>query len=125
MPAAVECPGVLALVDDADDFRRATHAALERAGYRVISFATAEDLLAALEGTMPPIDLFIIDLRLPGLQGEELARRLLGRDPSTRILIASGTLEKERVEGLEVGALLEKPFRVAQLLERCAVLLRR
>lgn len=125
MPAAAECTQFIALVDDADEFRSATHAALEGAGYRVASFASAEDLLRCLETGSPAVDLFIVDLCLPGLQGEELVRRLLWGDPSSRILVISGASAEGRREDLGLGPVLEKPFRVAELLRRCELLLRR
>jgi two-component system response regulator TctD len=73
-------------------------------------------------------DLVILDLALPGMDGEEVLRRLRKRDDNVPVLIltARDTVES-RVGGLDSGAddYMAKPFEVAELEARIRVLLRR
>ena len=75
-----------------------------------------------------PIDLAIIDLGLPGLNGLEVIRRLRqgGRDFPILVLTARSDWQ-DKVEGLEAGAddYLTKPFQVEELMARINALLRR
>ncbi|MEM8504873.1 MAG: response regulator transcription factor [Cyanobacteria bacterium P01_D01_bin.1] len=77
---------------------------------------------------IPGINLIILDLMLPGMNGLDLCRliRHQGLDIPILILSAKGT-ETDRVLGLEVGAddYLTKPFGIRELIARCRALLRR
>jgi two-component system OmpR family response regulator len=74
------------------------------------------------------IDLVVLDLRLPGEDGMEIARRLRGESPGLPIIMLTGRKdEADRVMGLELGAddYLTKPFSPRELLARIRALLRR
>lgn len=60
------------LVDDNDDFRRLTTTQLERLGCTVHAVSTSSDFLAALMSGAKQIDLSIVDIRLPGMNGDQL-----------------------------------------------------
>ena len=99
---------------------------LEREGYHVERVATGE---AALERVARGgIQLVVLDLGLPDLDGLEVCRRMRagGYDDAIFILTARGG-ELDRVVGLDVGAddYLAKPFALAELLARTRALLRR
>jgi len=73
-------------------------------------------------------DLLILDLRLPGLSGTELLRRLRERGSRPPVLVLTARdSTKDKVENLEAGAddYLTKPFAFAELVARVKVLLRR
>ncbi len=77
-----------------------------------------EGLDIALRGDF---DLVVLDLVLPGIDGAQVLRRLVGERPHQRILVLSGACEvANRVACLEAGAedFLGKPFAVAELLAR-------
>jgi len=74
------------------------------------------------------IDLLVLDLRLPGEDGMEIARRLRVESPGLPIIMLTGRKdEADRVMGLELGAddYLTKPFSPRELLARIRALLRR
>ena len=74
------------------------------------------------------VDLILLDLMLPGLNGLELCRKIRNEEIYTPILILSAKgNESDRVLGLEVGAddYLTKPFGISELIARSRALLRR
>ncbi len=75
-----------------------------------------------------PIDLIILDIMLPEINGLDFCRLIRSRGDNTPILIISAKdQENDRVLGLEVGAddYLVKPFGIRELIARCRALLRR
>lgn len=123
------------VVDDEVLIRETVSLALQEEGYHV---AVAENGSLALEllgnpvwnrsPEMPPFDLAILDLMLPGVSGLELCRIIRHRNWNIPILILSARgSETDRVVGLEVGAddYLTKPFGMRELIARCRALLRR
>lgn len=127
--------GKVLIVEDEELIRETIGLALADEGFDV---AVAGDGLTALEllgGTAaaarkpaPNINLVILDLMLPGMNGLDLCRlvRHQGMDVPILMLSAKGT-ETDRVVGLEIGAddYLPKPFGMRELVARCRALLRR
>jgi two-component system OmpR family response regulator len=117
-------PHILALDDDAD-IRRVLHEYLTGQDFRVSTVSRGQEMLSILESE--PVDLLLLDLRLPGEDGLDLARQVreISRVP---ILILSGRSdEADRVMGLELAAddYVTKPFSTRELLARIRALLRR
>jgi DNA-binding response OmpR family regulator len=100
--------------------------ALRREGYEV---EVREDGPTALDaGLQGGVDLVVLDLGLPGMDGLEVARRLRGEGHSIPILILTARADEvDTVVGLDAGAddYVAKPFRLAELLARIRALLRR
>lgn len=116
----------LLLVEDDDQIAAPLVRALEREDYTVDRAATGG---AALERIAAGgVDLVLLDLGLPDLDGLDVCRRArsAGFDGGIMILTARGS-EIDRVVGLDVGAddYLAKPFPLAELLARVRALLRR
>lgn len=127
-------PARILIIDDEDLIRETVAMALTDEGYQVV---TAESGQRAVELMFPAagdsmagltIDLAIVDLMLPGVNGLDLCRLMRHNhlDMPILILSAKGT-EMDRVVGLEVGAddYLPKPFGMRELTARCRALLRR
>jgi CheY-like chemotaxis protein len=94
---------------------------LDSAGYAVRAAATPDE---ALQGD--GADLLITDMLMPGMNGRELATRILARAPGTRVLYISGYTGEDvtRSAPLEEGArFLAKPFTPNELLEQVGELL--
>lgn len=116
------------LVDDENTLLETIAYNLEQSGYQVI---TAADGYSALEAaSKEDLDLVILDIMLPGMDGLEVCR-LLRREHNTStipilMLTAKGD-EIDKVVGLEVGAddYVTKPFGRRELLARVRALLRR
>ena len=123
-PKPVLLPHVVALDDDAS-VRALLSEYLGENGLRVSAVATGAELDAVM--ARDTVDLVVLDLRLQGEDGLQIARRL--RDASLiPILVLSGrTEEADRVMVLELGAddYLVKPFSPRELLARIRALLRR
>ncbi len=115
------------VVEDEPTIRETVALALAEQGYTVIP---AEDGRTALEAARshPDLDLLILDLMLPHLNGLDLCRvlRTEGNDVPILMLTARDT-ETDRVVGLELGAddYLTKPFGMMELVARCRSILRR
>lgn len=112
-----------------EDERSLREALVELLTKRAFDVETAADGLTAAErGVAGEIDLVLLDLELPRLDGVEVCRRLRMARPALPILVltARGS-EDERVRGLSAGAddYLTKPFGTSELLARIEALRRR
>lgn len=110
------------LVEDDDGFARALSAALRRYGHAVLHTGSGAGALAA-----PRVDVVLLDLGLPDLDGIEVLRRLRDRGQVAVIAVTARGEERHRVLGLRSGAddYLVKPFGVAELTARMEAVLRR
>jgi CheY-like chemotaxis protein/two-component sensor histidine kinase len=112
--------GTILLVDDENAVRLVTMRALERHGYQVLPVGTGADALAAIEKFPGRIDLALIDIGLPDIDGVSLAAQVLQRVPQTSILYTSGHFDERVVAQLSrerTAGFLEKPFSVQDLLD--------
>ena len=116
----------LLVVDDDRDLRDSLRQALGYAGYAVATAANGAEALSAV--ALAPVDLIILDVLMPMLNGLDTCRALRGRGDATPVLVltARDTID-DRVAGLEAGAddYLVKPFALRELVARVNALLRR
>lgn len=117
-------PSIL-LVDDEPMIIDSLTYSLRREGFEVRVATDGLQALRLFEESQP--DLVILDIRLPGLDGLEVCRRLRARSPVPIIMLTALGNELDRVVGLEVGAddYLPKPFSFRELLARIRSMLRR
>jgi two-component system, OmpR family, response regulator len=117
-------PHILALDDDAD-IRKVLLEYLGAQDYRVSAVARGKEMLAILGSE--PVDLLLLDLRLPGENGLELARQVRERSQVPILILSGQSDEADRVMGLELAAddYVVKPFSPRELLARIRALLRR
>ena len=112
---------VVATVDDDRRVRESVQSVLESAGYEAVSFESAETFL--LSGALSSASCVIADVRLPGMDGTELQRRIrLERRELPVILISANVDDEVRQRALRDGAaaFLSKPFVGGDLLEHVA-----
>jgi two-component system response regulator MprA len=116
----------LLVVDDDEDVRDSLHRALGYAGYAVATAANGADALSAV--ARAPVDLIIMDVLMPMLDGLDACRALRERGDDTPVLVLTARdAVDDRVAGLDAGAddYLVKPFALRELLARVNALLRR
>ncbi len=121
------------VVEDEDLIRDMVVLALKEQGYEVVTATNGRAALSLLQTpdsttTDPIVDLVVLDLMLPQVNGLDICRLLRYQGNTVPILILSAKAsETDRVLGLEVGAddYLTKPFSMQELVARCRALLRR
>ena len=114
------------VVDDDPDVRDSLERALRCAGYAVTTAVHGADALDTLASS--PVDLIVLDVMMPMVDGFDACRRLRARGDSTPILVLTARdAVDDRVTGLAAGAddYLVKPFALRELLARVHALLRR
>ena len=113
------------VIDDEDSARRAVAQGLRSTGVEVFEAADGPTGLArALDGG---VDLVVLDLRLPGMDGETVLATLRRRSAVPVIVVSSKGHEDDRVGVLDLGAddYLVKPFTIRELEARIRAVLRR
>jgi DNA-binding response OmpR family regulator len=116
----------LLLVEDDESIARPLCRALEREGYVLERTASGEEALRRI--ARGSIDLVLLDLSLPDIDGTEVCRRLREEGHLLPVMMVSSRGDElDRVVGLDVGAddYLPKPFGLAELTARVRALLRR
>ena len=115
----------IALVDDDKNILTSVSMALEAEGYRVRTYNDGEEALQGL--THQPVDLAILDIKMPRMDGMELLTKLKSSTNLPVIFLTSKDDEVDEVLGLRMGAddYIKKPFSQRLLIERIRTLLRR
>jgi two-component system OmpR family response regulator len=118
-------PAAILVVDDDPHVREVVRFALARAGHAVEVASDGE--VAAARLARGGIDLVVLDVLMPELDGFALCRRLRASGRVPVVLLSSRGEEADRVLGLELGAddYLAKPFSPRELVARVAAVLRR
>lgn len=111
-------PSRIALVDDDDDFRGALAERLSLEGYDVLSLASADAALRAVDADFPGV--VVADLRMPGMDGRQLLDRLTEVDDGLPVIMITGHGDiAEAVEAMRRGAydFVAKPFATDRLID--------
>jgi DNA-binding response OmpR family regulator len=113
------------LVEDERKLRELVRSYLERGGFAVLSAASGADALSLARSANP--DLIVLDLRLPDIPGETVARELRATGTTPILMLTAKSSEEDRIKGLELGAddYVTKPFSPRELVLRVQAILRR
>ena len=113
------------LVDDEESVQKLLTYPLERDGYRVVQARDGEEALASFD--RQPVDLVVLDVMLPKLDGLEVCKRLRSASSVPIIMLTARDDELDKVLGLELGAddYITKPFSIREFRSRVKALLRR
>ena len=114
------------LVDDDEAVRKVLSFPLERDGYEVIQAADGEEALRRFEGAA--VDLVVLDIMLPRLDGLEVCKAMRTQSSSVPIIMLTARDDElDKVLGLELGAddYITKPFSIREFRSRVRALLRR
>ena len=117
--------GTVLLVEDEHSIGSMTRGYLERSGWRVVWVRSGEEALAELGRHQ--VRIVILDIRLPGIDGFDVARLVRTRSDVPIVMLTARDEEPDRVAGLELGAddYLTKPFSPRELVARMKAVLRR
>jgi CheY-like chemotaxis protein len=107
------------IADDEEPLRHLLHRFLQAQGYQVYTAADGAEALRLGKKYLEQIDLLIADIRMPGLEGTEVARLLKASKADLKVLLISGYTEGRSV----CEPFLSKPFAPAALLEKVRQLL--
>jgi DNA-binding response OmpR family regulator len=113
------------LVDDEASVRKVLTFPLERDGYTVVQAADGEEALERFGAQA--VDLVVLDIMLPKLDGLEVCKRLRAQSTVPIIMLTARDDELDKVLGLELGAddYITKPFSIREFRSRVKALLRR
>ena len=113
------------LVDDEDSVQKMLTYPLERDGFRVVSARDGEEALRLFADEQ--VDLVVLDIMLPKLDGLEVCKRLRAESSVPIIMLTARDDEFDTVLGLELGAddYITKPFSIREFRSRVRALLRR
>ncbi|MBX3517670.1 MAG: response regulator transcription factor [Rhodospirillales bacterium] len=115
----------IALVDDDRNILTSVSMALEAEGFVVRPYSDGVEALASM--LRDPVDLAVLDIKMPRMDGLELLNRLRQQSDVPVIFLTSKDAEADEVQGLRLGAddYITKPFSQRLLLERIRAVLRR
>jgi DNA-binding response OmpR family regulator len=113
------------LVEDERKLREFVRAYLERAGHTVVSTGSGAEAISLARSSAP--DLIILDLGLPDVPGEAVAREVRAAGPTPILMLTAKSGQEDRIRGLELGAddYVTKPFSPRELVLRVQAILRR
>lgn len=106
------------IVDDEENQRKSLGIGLRLEGYSVLEAADGEAALEVL--AREPVDLALVDLMMPGINGLDLARRMRFRHPEVRIVLTSAYhLSERQLQRAEIRVLgfVPKPFEMQALVD--------
>lgn len=113
------------LVDDDPHIRELARVFLNAAGFEVIEAGNGQEALAKLDSDR--VDLFVIDLMMPKMDGWELCRELRAAYDLPILMLTARGETSQKIKGFQLGTddYLVKPFEPLELVERVKALLRR
>jgi DNA-binding response OmpR family regulator len=113
------------VVEDETKIREMLRSYLEREGFDVVTTASGAEAIGLAERAAP--DLIVLDLGLPDVPGEEVAREVRRTSSVPILMLTAKSADGDRIRGLEIGAddYVTKPFSPRELVLRVQAILRR
>jgi DNA-binding response OmpR family regulator len=118
-------PTTVLVVEDEQKLRELVRSYLERAGFAVLTTGSGAEAISLADSARP--DLVVLDLGLPDIPGESVAREIRAAGPTPILMLTARSSEEDRIGGLELGAddYVTKPFSPRELVLRVQAILRR
>jgi len=113
--------GCVLLVDDEETLRALGQAMLERLGFEVVLASDGREALERYQEHRDHIDLVMLDLTMPRMDGEEAFRQLRQVNPEVRVVLCSGYTEQDvtaRFAGKGLAGFIQKPYTLQDLSDR-------
>lgn len=118
---------IILLAEDEEPVRKLVKTFLEGYGYEVLVADDAQSAIRIMNEKSDSIDMLITDLRMPGMDGKELARKLCKMKPGLKVLYMSGYAEVEMRQLTGCGntevQFLSKPFTNSELQRKIQLVL--
>lgn len=131
-PVAQSAQARILLVEDEENYRDPLALGLRRDGFEVVEAQDGQRAVEIFEasrrpGGVGPIDLVLLDLMLPRLDGTEVCTRIRRSSSVPVIMLSAKDTELDKIVGLEIGAddYVTKPYSYRELLARLKAVLRR
>jgi DNA-binding response OmpR family regulator len=130
MVARLDTPGeetTVLVVEDDPTLLSTLSYNLKREGYRVLRAADGETGLRLAEQSGATLDLVLLDVMLPGMNGFQVLRQLRTSSDVPVIMLTARSEEQDKIDGLELGAddYVTKPFALRELMARVRAVARR
>ncbi len=124
-PGEPEVAQTILVVEDETKIRSLLRGYLERAGFSVLTTGSGAEALTLAATAMP--DLVLLDLGLPDVPGETVAREIRRASRTPILMLTAKASEEDRIAGLELGAddYVTKPFSPQEVVLRVQAILRR
>lgn len=113
--------GTVLVAEDEDVMRELINDILDSGGYRVISVADGEAAVQTFAERKDEVDLVILDMSMPKLNGSETFRRLKAINKDVRVLLSSGYSRDAQARQLldeGLAGFIGKPYQVGELLDK-------
>lgn len=115
---AIKGEGTVLVVDNEEPLRKMLSKILQSMGYQILQAESGEQAIEMFTAKPQLVDLIIMDLNMPGMNGREAFLKLKERAKDVKVIISSGYLEAEDVEDMldsGVAGILAKPFGVMEI----------
>ena len=118
--------GNILVCDDDKEIARAIGIYLEEAGYQVVLAYNGEEAIDCLSN-IKQIDLVIMDIMMPGLDGIEATKRIREENNIPIIMLSAKSEDEDKIAGLRIGAddYITKPFNILEVKARIKAIMRR
>jgi CheY-like chemotaxis protein len=113
--------GVILLVDDEETIIEVCTQMLRRLGYQVLEAIDGQRAIDIFEKEKDVIDIVLLDMRMPGMNGATVYNRLIQIQPQVKVILFSGFFENRHIQKIlknENVDLIQKPVRLKQMSQK-------
>jgi len=113
--------GVILLVDDEETILEVCTQMLQRLGYHVREAIDGQQAIDIFEKEKDVIDIVLLDMRMPGMNGATVYNRLIQIQPNVKVILFSGFFENQHIQKIlqnENVDLIQKPVRLKQMSQK-------
>ena len=118
--------GVILLVDDEETIIEVCTQMLQRLGYHVLEAIDGQRAIDIFEKKKDVIDIVLLDMRMPGMNGATVYNRLIQIQPDVKVILFSGFFENQQIRKILKNKnvdLIQKPVRLEQMSQKLENLL--
>ena len=119
--------GVILLVDDEETIIEVCSQMLQRLGYHVLEASDGQRAIDIFEKEKDAIDIVLLDMRMPGMNGAAVYQRLIQIQPNVKVILFSGYFDNKNIRKILDNKnvdLIQKPVRLRQMSKKLQSMLR-